>query len=438
MKLRRLILSRAARVSVHGLGVIGLPLALLLCRSGFRVVGVDTSERRLKEIEEKRAAAREKGVPELLEEALSSKRLQLVRSLSEADETQIHVICVPTPIEEGRADLSYVRQAMAEICGHMSEGELIVVESTLPPLSSERILIPLAEELTGLAEGEGFYYAYCPERAYPGKLIEELVENSRVIGCRSREAGELASLLYRAFVRGEIAVTSLRVAEAVKLAENAYRDLNIAFANELALICEEIKAPVNEVIKLANMHPRVSILKPGIGVGGTCLTKDPLFLASFSRQSVIRAGREINSRMPEHAAAALLESLTQLGLELKIAVLGVTYRGDVDVAVETPVRPLVEKLIEAGAEVKVYDPYVSEGFGAQVASSLREAVRGANCIVIGADHAVFREMDLRKLRSMVERQGPVVFFDGKLAFDRKTVEESGFIYRAPGVPLGIA
>ncbi len=437
MELKKLILSKAARISVHGLGVIGLPLALLLCRSGFRVVGVDISESRLKEIESRRAALREKGIPELLNEALSSERLQLARSLREAEETQVHVICVPTPVREGEADLSYVKQAIAEVCRHMDRGELVIVESTLPPLASERALIPLVEELTGLVEGEGFYYAYCPERAYPGRLIEELIENSRVIGCRSREAGEIASSLYRAFVKGEIAITSLRVAEVVKLAENAYRDLNIAFANELALICEEVGAPVDEVIRLANMHPRVSILRPGIGVGGPCLPKDPLFLMPSSRHSVIRAGREVNSQMPRHAASLLIKQLTQLGLEPKIAVLGVTYRGDVDVTVESPVKHLVEKLVEAGAEVRVYDPYVSEGFGAQVASSLSEAVKGASCIVIGADHSVFKEMDLKKLREMVGRREPVIFFDGKLAFDRKAVEGSGFIYMAPGVPIEV-
>ncbi len=254
----------------------------------------------------------------------------------------------------------------------------------------------------------------------------------------------MASALYSSFTEGEIKLTHARTAELVKLVENSYRDVNIAFANSIALACEALGVDVDEVRDLANLHPRVNILKPGIGVGGSCLTKDPYLLLNCAlnhgvKLRLIGVARKLNEELPKHAAKLIMEALESLRKDPKetlVAVLGITYKGDVSDYRNSPVLELIRILKEEGYNVRVFDPLVEppNNLG-KVCKSLEEAVKGADCVVIGAEHSIFLKMDLNEIRRLCG--GHAIFFDGKHVFSRKSVEEAGFDYLSVGSPLEI-
>ncbi len=432
--------AREAKIAVLGQGYIGLPTSLLMARAGFTVYGFDVNRNLIDELSRGETRLKqEKGIAELLDE-LKERNYFPTGDLSELYGSDVVLIAVPTPKGRDGPNLSMVLSALESALEIVRRGGLIVIESTLPPRTFYDLIIPTVES-RGLKVGKDVYLAYCPERALPGKLLQELVQNFRIIGAVDEKSGLLAKTLYESFVEGGIEIVDPLTAEMVKLVENSYRDVNIAFANEVARMCEVLGVDVRKVRELANKHPRVNMLIPGIGVGGSCLTKDPWFLFWASqergyRPNLIKRARELNAEMPFHYADILDEVVRQLrgGRSGVIAVLGSTYKGDVPDPRESPVEPFVKELVKRGHAVKVYDPLVRSPFGGEYVPDMLEAVKDADAIAFVTDHTEFKMLDLRKLRRAVKKDGPVILFDGRLLFDPEEAEEAGFTYISVGRP----
>ncbi len=432
---------KTAKVSVVGQGYIGLPTALLIADSGFKVIGYDINERLIDLLSKGKTPFQEDGLEDMLKRNLVAERYRPTSKAEDVKGSDVIIIAVPTPKSKDGPNLSMLLSAFDTALESVGRGGLIVVESTLPPGTFDSLV--RRAERRGFKVGVDLFMSYCPERALPGKLIRELRENYRIIGSLDRYSGEATRLLYSYFVEGEIILEDVRVVEVVKLVENSFRDVNIAFANEVARICDVLGIDVHRVIELANKHPRVNMLRPGVGVGGSCLTKDPLFLywASTDRgfePRVILESRRINDEMPLYSADQLIKALSILGIKRgKVAVLGVTYKGNVSDTRESPARDFIRRLMERGMEVVVYDPFTEESFGAPKAENLEEALEGSVAVAFLADHDVFKYTNLKKYREIIGN-GVAVLFDGRMMFTRREAEEAGFIYVGPGAPLRVS
>lgn len=300
-------------VCILGLGYIGLPTASLLATKGFRVHGVDVNDALIQDLRHEKCAIYEPDLDVLVKSALQSGRLEVSGT---PDKSDIFILCVPTPFKAGhKPDLSYVESAAASIAPFLCGGNLVILESTVPVGATEKMAGVLAKLRPDLRIGERapgnsepVYVAHCPERVLPGRILHELVENDRIVGGIDQESTLRGVAFYRSFVSGKVQGTDSRTAEMVKLTENSFRDVNIAFANELSLICAELKLDVWELIRLANHHPRVNILQPGAGVGGHCIAVDPWFLVDSAPEAarLIRAAREVNDSKPKKIIAQTL------------------------------------------------------------------------------------------------------------------------------------
>jgi len=425
----------AWRISVIGLGYVGLPTAVVFASRGFSVVGVDVDAGRVGAVNSGWCYLREPGLDVLLRDVVSRGLLrattEAVKAVRESDAV---VIAVPTPLRDGVADLSYLREALLAVREGLHRGLLVVIESTIPPGTTVGFAKPLLEE-SGLRVEEDFYLAHVPERIAPGRAIEELLSMPRVVGGVGPRSTEKALELYSR-VNAKLLPTDATTAEFVKLIENTYRDLNIAYANLLASMAEKLEIDVYEAIRLANTHHRVNIHMPGAGVGGPCLTKDPYMLASvlpdFWGTELVRLARRINEYMPRHTVEIIEKALGDIGVSIKdarIAVLGAAYKGGVDDTRESPAKYIVRELLEKGASVIVYDPYTMESFGAERAGSLEEAVRGADAIVIVTDHPEFKDIDLDKASKLVRHR---VIIDGRRVVEPHQAVKHGFKYYGVG------
>ena len=413
-------------VSVLGLGYIGLPTAAMLACAGHRVVGVDVNEAVLNEIRSGCGHVAELDVRALIRSALASGNLTLSSAVPHGADA--YLLCVPTPTLGHKPDLRYVEQAAAAVADAVDEGGLIVLESTVPPGTIENVVVP-ALERAGL-QPDRVHVAHCPERVIPGAILYELRHNARVIGGRRRVDAERARALYASFCTGEICITDCTTAELVKVVENTYRDVNLAFANELALLAEALGVDVWEVIALANKHPRVEVLRPGPGVGGHCIPVDPTFLADANPfvTELIQAARRVNDRMP-HVVVRLLDELLGAGVHgAKIAVLGAAYKANVDDARESPALAIVRLLHERRREVAVYDPLV-RAFAYPLSPSLDAALAGADALVLVTDHDVFKELDPARVAPLLRRK---LLVDTRNTLDRAAWSAAGFVVRTLG------
>lgn len=400
-------MSEFESVSVIGLGYIGLPTAAMFADSGLAVIGVDVNSKAVETINSGRAHIEEGDLDALVERCVRSGKLQARLTPMEAD---AFIIAVPTPVshdDDHRPDLDYIRAAGRAIAPVLAAGNLVILESTSPVGTTEMLASLLAHERPDLCTGgDGphgldIHLAYCPERIIPGKMLVELVENDRVIGGLTEEAAEQAARLYRSFVKGACHITTARVAEMVKLAENSFRDVNIAFANELSMIAEKQDADVWEVIRLANRHPRVSILSPGAGVGGHCIAVDPWFLVhgSPNESRLIRTAREVNDAKPQHVVK-LVEAVLEADPDARVACLGLTYKADVDDFRESPALQIAEALSKKfPGRVLAVDPYgdaLDESVRARSALALvplDQALQEAGIILPLVAHAEFKVME---------------------------------------------
>ncbi len=289
------------------------------------------------------------------------------------------------------ADLSYVHNASERISKVLKEGQMVILESTVPPGTSKNFVLPILRK----DEKKSFYYAHCPERAIPGKTLYEMVYNHRVIGCINEISIKKVKKIYASFVKGKIYVTNPETAEFVKLIENTFRDINIGLANEFSLIAEEIGIDIWEAIELANKHPRVNILKPGPGVGGHCIAIDPLFLAEkTSRSRIVTLARDINNYMPLHVVKLVKEILE--GVENPtITILGIAYKGNVDDVRESPAFKIKKIAESEGIKVRFYDPLVKDCSENNL--NIEDATEDSDCLVLVTDHEIFKEINPKSL-----------------------------------------
>jgi UDP-N-acetyl-D-mannosaminuronic acid dehydrogenase len=402
------------RVAVIGLGYIGLPTAVALATRGVEVIGVDVNEQTVKAVANGEVPFVEPDLSVGVSGAVSMGRLTATTETPEAD---AYIIAVPTPfLDDHTADMSYVRAAVERIAPQLTGGEIVILESTSPPGSTEQVSVWLAElrpDLTLPHTSEGVpdvYVAHCPERVLPGRIMVEMVTNDRVVGGVSLTCAKRAASVYRVFCQGDIVLTDASSAEMAKLVENAYRDINIAFANELSFICEDLRLDVWEVIKMANHHPRVNILSPGPGVGGHCIAVDPWFIvgASPERSRLIRTAREVNDSKPRHVAEQVVRK-TERFRNPTVACLGLAFKANVDDLRESPAVDIVDEIAKAlpDLDIRVAEPYVDAlplPLAARSNVRLQAAQRvidDADIVVLLVDHDQFRSLSRSRLEGKV-------------------------------------
>ncbi|MCG2828814.1 nucleotide sugar dehydrogenase [Methanothermobacter sp. K4] len=427
------------RIAVFGLGHIGLPTAALFARAGFDVTGIDISTETVEKVNIGKSPVPEPGLDELVAEVVGKGKLRAtVDGVSAAEESNVMVVVVPTPVNsDNTSDLSAVISATETISEGLKRGDLVIIESTVPPGACENVVLPILEK-TGLRASRDFGLAYTPERALPNNTLHEMQNNARVIGGIDGRSAEMAAQLYGKVTRGEvIVVDDIITAEMVKLMENTYRDTNIALANELAVICESLGIDAIKAIEAANHHPRVNLHTPGPGVGGHCLSIDPYFIVEMAEKHgvparLIRTAREVNESMPFHVLEIIRDALESEGRGLagsRVGVLGVAYKGDVADARETPTRPLVAALISEGADVIVNDPHVDpvliKKMGVEPVS-LEEALE-SDCVVLMTDHSEYLEIT-------PEMIGGGIFICTRPVLDPEKFREHGIVFRGVGRP----
>ena len=385
-------------VGIFGLGHIGLPTAAILANNNIHVLGADVNEETVKNINQGRCNFEEPGLSDLVKNSVQNNYLSATSDLEYAAKLcDILIVIVPTPIyEDKKADLSYVISACDSIKKGLKKGNLVIIESTVPPETGINVVKPILEE-SGLKCGEDFYLSYSPERALPNNTIYEMTHNVRIVGGINDKSADLTAQLYSHVTQGDIIkVKNITSAEMVKLMENTYRDVNIALSNELAMICEKIDVDVNEVITAANYHPRVNIHTPGPGVGGHCIPVDPYFLIETAEKyggyaRLISDSREINNEMPKHVIDLLMNCKENINT---VGILGIAYKGNVEDIRETPSKKLIELLLEKDFNVVAHDPIVKneiiESFN--VKSVSYENVLDCDCVILMTDHDLYKNL----------------------------------------------
>jgi UDP-N-acetyl-D-mannosaminuronic acid dehydrogenase len=394
------------KICVIGLGYIGLPTASMFAAHGIPVVGVDVNQHVLNTLRRGEIHIQEPGLHDAVEAALRSGNLVVSEKPVEAD---AFIIAVPTPFYEDRigesegkqfklADMRAVTSAAEAVVPVLRKGNLVVLESTSPPLTTVDLMVPILEK-SGLRAGHDFHLAYSPERVLPGQIMRELVENARVIGGVTPESANAGRDLYSIFVKGQIITSDATTAEMVKLMENTYRDVNIAIANEFSRLADRFGVDVWEAISIANLHPRVKILNPGPGVGGHCISVDPWFFVETAPDlaNLIYTSRSVNDSQPHYALELVRNAIGSLQGR-RIAALGLAFKPDVDDLRESPAADVVHLLQEEGAIVKAFEPFRPEGLpGITCVPTLEEAVSDADCVVLLVNHQQFVALDPKTL-----------------------------------------
>lgn len=395
----------SGKLVVVGMGYIGLPTATVLATRGVQVIGVDVNPRIVETISRGEAPFIEPDLAVAVSGAVAMGRLSMSREIPEAD---AFIIAVPTPFNEDHtADLSYVKTAAEQVAARLRPGNIVVLESTSPPGTTELVSRWIAAVRPDLAmphvvgANADIFVAHCPERVLPGKIMIEMITNSRVVGGLTTNCAIKAASIYRVFAQGEILLTDAASAEMAKLVENAYRDVNIAFANELSLITESLRLDVWEVIRLANQHPRVNVLSPGPGVGGHCIPVDPWFIVAAAPDlaKLIRTAREVNDHKPHHVANRVVAKARRF-VSPSVACLGLTFKANVDDIRESPAVEVVGLIASALPEVEIMvaDPYVEElpkelvGNANLRLTNAGEAVDRADIIVLLVEHDAFKAL----------------------------------------------
>ena len=411
-------------VSVIGLGYIGLPTAAVLASKGVKVVGVDINQHAVDTINKGKIHIIEPELDVLVHEAVQNNYLTAV---IEPEKSDVFMVAVPTPFRGNyEPDLSYIKQAAKSIATVLEKGNLIILESTSPVGTTEKMMEWMREERPDLSFPEfgndnfeaDISVAHCPERVLPGHVVRELVENVRIIGGVTIHCAERARELYKIFVEADCLITDCRTAELSKLIENSFRDVNIAFANELSLICDKLEINVWELIKLANRHPRVNILQPGPGVGGHCIAVDPWFIVDSApdEAKLIRTARLVNDNKPNFVLEKIDKAVKTIGKDksdLKIACLGLSFKPDIDDLRESPSLRIAGKISLMGfSELFLVEPNISNIPNELKSESISmisadEAIRAADIVVLLVDHTPFKSMDLAALsgKQIIDTRG---------------------------------
>ncbi len=429
--LRTAIEKRSVAVGVIGLGYVGLPAACVIAEAGFKVTGIDIDAKRVEMINSGHSPIEgdEPGLASLLTRVIDSKHLHASTAHKDLAKADIVLICVDTPVEaDHKPRFAALKSACESLGAVLKKGALVIIESTIAPGTIDTIVRPALESSTGGVAGERFHLGHCPERVMPGKLLRNMRTMNRVCGGSSPEVADAMVALYSTYVEGDLDPTDCLTAELVKTAENAYRDVSIAFANQLAVICEVVGGDVWRVRELVNKVPGRYVLLPGGGVGGHCIPKDSWLLASplgaSAEESLLGVARRVNDSMPGHVAR-LVGQLVDPKEHARVAVLGYAYLENSDDTRNSPTAALVAILAERGFEVKVHDPFVPEHAG-----DLMEALRGAECAVLMVGHSAYRDLDLTAVASRMKRPQMV---DARGLFKPEALKASGFTFRMIGV-----
>ena len=399
--------TEAKNIVVMGLGYIGLPTASLLATKGHQVLGVDVNPTAVETINKGQIHILEPGLDILVKSAVLSGNLRAALQPAEAD---VFILAVPTPFKEDhKPDISCIETATHTIAPYVREGNLIVLESTSPVGTTERVRDILRDERPDLFAGSGpkhtstIFLAHCPERVLPGQILNELVTNDRIIGGIDLPSREKAAEFYRSFVSGKVLVTDARTAEMAKLTENSFRDVNIAFANELSLICDRLGINVWELIELANRHPRVDILQPGPGVGGHCIAVDPWFIVDSAPEEakLIRTARNVNDDKPKWVLDKVLAKAARFK-DPVIGCLGLAFKANIDDLRESPALDIVRALQAANVgRILACDPNINGGFDEIPLAPLDQVVKTADMLLVLVDHEEFFQIDKEPLKEKV-------------------------------------
>ncbi len=427
------------KVAVIGLGYVGVPLAAAVAETRASVVGIDIDPKKVAAVNAGRnpLRGREPGLGDLLKDEVANGRLRASLDPADAADADVVAVCVETPIEPTTHDPSYkaLKAALAGVGPHLKAGALVSIESTLSPGTMEKVVRPALERGSQMTAGDGFHLIHCPERLTAGKLLTNLTALPRVLGANDPVALRKGIAFYRRFVKAEIHPTDWTTAEVVKTAENAYWDVQIAFANEVALISEELGVDAYRVRELVNTCPFRLMLIPGAGVGGHCIPKDPWLLvgpAVQTKPELIPTARAVNEFMPRRMARLIEEALAAGGRKIKgarVAVLGFAYRENTEDARNTPAKPLIQELRRRGADVVIHDPYARSERGYTITRDLDAATKGADAVALVTAHDAYRKLDVTALRRGMRHR---VLVDGRNVFQGPDLIAAGFVYRAIG------
>lgn len=383
-----------------GLGYIGLPTSIMFAKYDVDVVGVDIRPEVIDSLNAGTIHIEEPGLQEALEEVLAKNKFKASLTPEKSD---AYIVAVPSPNKNDlhkSCDLTYVLDAVNNIIPLLEKGNVLIIESTIAPRSMDDVIKPVIEA-AGFTIGEDLYLVHCPERVLPGQIMHELVHNNRIIGGMTPACTEAGKKVYGTLVQGELIATDAKTAEMSKLMENTFRDVNIALANELTKVCNELEINALDVIEMANKHPRVNLHTPGPGVGGHCLAVDPYFIISKAPETanIINLSRETNVLMPTY----VLENVHNLMENVdgkKITVFGLTYKGNVDDIRESPAMEIYHRLVEEGKyEVKAFDPHVAANHDF-VTKDMAEAVADSDLVLVLSDHSEFKDLNVAALNGM--------------------------------------
>ncbi|SCH43732.1 UDP-glucose 6-dehydrogenase ywqF [uncultured Clostridium sp.] len=422
MKRRGIVLKK--NICIVGIGYIGLPTAAMFSSYGHKVIGVDINENVVNVLNKGKITITEPGLEEFVKKVVSSGNLSASIVPKESD---VFIICVPTPINKDKtANIELVISAIKSIVPVLKKGNIVVLESTSPVGTTEEVIKPILEN-SGLNIGKDVLLGYSPERLIPGNIIYELKHNDRVIGGINEKSANEIKELYKTIVDGNIYTTNCKTAELCKLMENTYRDVNIALANELAMICEDLGINVWDVIKYCNKHPRVNIHNPGPGVGGHCLAVDPWFIVEKEPKlaKIIGLSRENNDFMPNFIFSKIEKLLKDIKYDKKITILGATYKANIDDMRESPI--IVNILEDNGYKVEIYDTFIKDNN--LVNEDLLDSCKDSDLIILGVDHDEFKDLPWDEIKKVV--RGNIVL-DTRNFFNENKIKSSGFIYKLLG------
>ncbi len=425
--LRKKISDQTCKVAVVGLGYVGLPVAAMLADAGFDVLGFEIKKGRVERINSGKSPieGEEPGLEEMLSRAVRSNKLKATDQFTSLSDRDVILVNVETPVNKNHIpEYQALRSAVRSIAENMKDGALVIIESTVMPGTMKEVVLPIIENVSEKKCGKGFFLGNCPERVMPGRLLANLKEMSRVVGGDSPETASVMKAFYERIVDAEIDEADWITAELVKTVENTYRDVQIAFANEVALICEALGADVWRVRELVRKSPGREMLKPGAGVGGHCIPKDPWLLASSVREKdlevrLIPAARSVNASMPEH----MVDLLKEISGDLKgkrILILGIAYLEDSDDTRNSPGEELKKLLENAGANAVVHDPYIGSFKG-----DLYETAKGCDAAVLVTAHSDYKEIDFQKLKNNMSKP---VLVDGRNLWNKEKAQKAGMTF----------
>lgn len=410
-------------ICVIGMGYIGLPTAIIFANKNFKVSGCDVNQRIVDAVNNKAPLIAEPELNERLAKAVDSGNLKAYNAPVPSD---IYIIAVPTPVhhETKAPDLCYVISATKSILPILKKGDLVVLESTVPPGTTDTIIRNMIVQ-AGFVAGDEVDIAHAPEKAIPGKLFYELEHNDRIVGGIDEQSTIRVANLYRFMTEGMVMTTDSTSAEMVKLVENTYRDVNIALANEFALLAEKLGLDIWEIIECANHHPRVNVHQPGPGVGGHCIAVDPWFLVDAAPETMrlVNMARTINDAMPAHVVDTIIQLTAHIKERPKVAVLGLTFKANIDDVRESPSVTVCKILEERGVKYAAYDPWVKRNLVRGQTQSIEEAIAGADVLVLLVGHERFKEIDPASLGPLMRHR---ILYDTKNCADRDSFALAGF------------